>query len=66
MKPDHTGTPPPPEALQASMRLPGADEYDAMVTALAQPVTPIPALAAMTQESRLYTTSSTRSISQRT
>jgi len=55
MKPDHFDTPLPPEVLHVSMRLLGADEYEAMVTALSQPVTPIPALAAMAQEVRLYT-----------
>ena len=38
------------------MRLLGEDEYAAMIAALAQPVTPIPALAQMAQEPRLYTT----------
>ena len=40
----------------APMRLLGEDEYAAMIAALAQPVTPIPALAQMAQEPRLYTT----------
>lgn len=41
---------------QAPLRLLGTDEYASMVNALAQPVTPIPALATLAQQPRIYTT----------